>query len=460
LFCSNCGRKIDSTAEFCTLCGKPVKQPQSPPQAAAYQTPPPPMPPSQPIVQPQPSQAAHQAPPPPPPPSQPSQPIVQPPQQQAAAYQKPSLSVQYQAQYPVQPAYPAKTQNRKQRLAIIISAGVVAVILVSVGLFLIFGSGEKSDTGGGRLESPQSTGESPQSKTESPQSIGEKIPLPEDTAQVLSQSKIVGSWSLSGCAFSFEDTGVGGFEGSFSVNEDGLTMSTNLFRFDSSGGFNSGFKLVNPEIYAGESLDFTQYNRWRLIEDATPASGSILSGELEFEPSVEGFGYTASLSEDEKLTLTITELFVAESITTKEGFITVGGEVPMTYTMTLVPTPETTTGAITETRHESKVFPIDYETGDYSFSYTGYGIGTNESGQTTVALYGTGQVGVGVRDWGVMPSCEIEAGGEAYRWINIDVKGDFLLYTFDTSLTPERITLTNSTGDVDISFDVADEPQS
>ena len=155
-----------------------------------------------------------------------------------------------------------------------------------------------------------------------------------------SQLRLVGSWSISAGAFSYEDTGIGGFEGSFTVSAEGLLVSSNMFLFDSSGAFYSEYNLVDPNVMAGESLNMTRYERWSVIEDSVPANGSVLSGKLEFVPPADdGFGYELFLSPDDVLTLVITELYYVQSTTTAQGLVTMGGDVPMTYTLTLVPTP-------------------------------------------------------------------------------------------------------------------------
>jgi len=318
MFCPKCGYEAVETGKFCARCGYALDAQQVvQPPAAGASPPQPPQPPAYAAPQPQSQPPAPAAPLPQPPqtpayatPSRPPQPAYP----QYGAY-PPPFAHQYTAQPP---------KNKKLKIALIITAGVVLIALAVVLIFFVFGKGI-NNAGGGWTES--SSG-----------GRGERS-MEEDSDRA-SNSRLVGSWSLSRCAFSFEDTGVGGFEGSFSIDEEAQLESSNILVFERSGDFSAGFRLVDPYIFAGESLDLTQYNRWRFIEDETPASGSVQSGKLVFEPSVEGFGYTVLLSDDGKLTLIITEIFVAESYTTPEGYVTVGGEVPMTYTLTFVPTPD------------------------------------------------------------------------------------------------------------------------
>jgi len=151
---------------------------------------------------------------------------------------------------------------------------------------------------------------------------------------------ISGSWSISRCAFSFVDTGIGGFEGSFSIDEEGQRSSGNILLFDNSGRFFAEFSLVNDEIFAGESLNLAAYSEWSFIPNKGDGDDRTISGQLVFTPVTGDFEYTISISEDEIMTLTISELYNKQSTTTDAGLVTKSGEVPMTYTFTLVRTPE------------------------------------------------------------------------------------------------------------------------
>ena len=153
------------------------------------------------------------------------------------------------------------------------------------------------------------------------------------------KSRLEGSWSLSKGAFTFVDTGAGGFEGNFTIDDEGMLLSSNIFKFENSGKFKSDFNMVDPNVCAGESLNFTQYGSWDFDEDEAVINGGAIIGALEFKPYAEGFDYAFMLSPDDVLTLVVTELYIAESVKTDQGFVTQGGEVPMTYTLTLVPTP-------------------------------------------------------------------------------------------------------------------------
>jgi len=275
-------------------------------------------------------QPIHQAPPPapsaaPPPASQ----VYKP---QTVISYNPAQQPPPQMAAPAQKAVPAKKKTSKLTLILAIAAVVFA--LVAIALYLIYGTGNNNGTDKGSTGIFSGNNEGDQARD-------------GDGLSALSR-KLIGSWSLKSCAFSYEDTGVGGFDGSFSIDEEGLHKSSNILIFNASGDFDSGYKLVDPNIFAGESLDLTQYNRWDFIEDDTPARGSVLSGRLELKPGVEGFGYSVMLSDDNILTLIITELFIAESMTTPQGYITKGGEVPMTYTLTLVPTPGSSSGQASE----------------------------------------------------------------------------------------------------------------
>jgi len=284
----------------------------------------------------------------------------------------------------------------------------------------------------------------------------------EETQQYM----LVGSWSLSGCAFSYEDTGIGGFEGSFSINEEGLLKDTNILRFDRSGRFSSGFRMVDPDVFAGESLDLTQYDRWRLIEDSDPIGGSILSGELVFEPSVEGFGYTVSLSGDDKLTLVITELYVAESQTTREGYRTMGGEVPMTYTMTLVPTPQSTLAPSTQPTaaapDEPGIFPIEFTAYDLPCSITGYEISRASSDEVAITLYGN-NIGIQFKDgnwreWFSPLLCEIYSAdgnliGGTVSFSNVEGGVEFVFSNSNLESLEKFMLINGETDEVILSLD-------
>ena len=110
---------------------------------------------------------------------------------------------------------------------------------------------------------------------------------------------------------------------------------------------------------------------------------------------------------------------------------------------------------------ESNVFPISYQAYDRTYTYTGYKIGTNEEGKTTVTLYGSdNELSAPINEWNGIPFIVIEVGGELYGWNEIG-NGEAMLYTFETSESPERIIITQgNTGDLLAAFNVTDEPQS
>ena len=124
-------------------------------------------------------------------------------------------------------------------------------------------------------------------------------------------------------------------------------------------------------------------------------------------------------------------------------------------------TPEPTQEPTPVPAFESDVFPIIYEAYEKTYTYTGYKIGTNDEGKTTVTLYGSGnQLEGPINEWNGVPFVEILANGETYSWDNIG-NGEAMLYTFDTTETPEKIILTQgNTGDMLAEFIVANEPQS
>lgn len=161
-----------------------------------------------------------------------------------------------------------------------------------------------------------------------------------DDMQLAAMDKIAGSWSIRTGTFSYVETGIGGFDGSFSVGEEGQRDIGNILVFDSSGSFHSEFSLINDDYFAGESLNLAAYSGWRFVLNTDNSNDGSLSGELVFTPVTGDYEYTLSLSEIDMLTLTVSELYSKQSVTTDAGFVTKGGEVPMTYTFTLVRTPE------------------------------------------------------------------------------------------------------------------------
>ena len=150
------------------------------------------------------------------------------------------------------------------------------------------------------------------------------------------QDEISGSWSISGIAL-LGSSDVGSVDMSFSVDEDGQRKSENILFFDSSGDFRSDCKLISVQLYAGESLNLTAYDGWKFIKESE--NEDTISGKIEFTPVTGDFSYALSLSRDSVMTLTVTEVYHVESASV-EGYMTKGGEIPMTYTLTLIRTPE------------------------------------------------------------------------------------------------------------------------
>jgi hypothetical protein len=108
------------------------------------------------------------------------------------------------------------------------------------------------------------------------------------------------------------------------------------------------------------------------------------------------------------------------------------------------------------------VFPVQYEAYGNPYSITGYTVGMDDSGNTTVTIWGDGY---GVLHFGpggaaAAAGCEIEAGEETFEYSGASISGDSMVFTFDTVATPEAITVTNGdTGDEIVSFLTADVEQ-
>ncbi len=110
----------------------------------------------------------------------------------------------------------------------------------------------------------------------------------------------------------------------------------------------------------------------------------------------------------------------------------------------------------------SDVFPIQYEAYGNPYSITGYTIGMDDAGNTTVTIWGDGYdvLHFGPGGAAAAAGCEFEAGGKTFEYSGASISGGSMVFTFDTSVTPEAITVTNGdTGNEVVSFLVADEPQ-
>ena len=113
----------------------------------------------------------------------------------------------------------------------------------------------------------------------------------------------------------------------------------------------------------------------------------------------------------------------------------------------------------------SSVFPVSYTAYTNPYSITGYQIGTDDNGNTTVILYGIGYCKVTVNLFGggganIPAWCGFESGGETYACLGASAGSDTIEYSFTTSAVPEKITFTHGqTDEILVSFSVADEPQ-
>lgn len=158
-----------------------------------------------------------------------------------------------------------------------------------------------------------------------------------DEARELSLvGKIWGSWSLNSIKF-LGSSDAGSADGGFSVDNKAQRDSKNIMLFDKSGNFHSGINHSNARIFAGESLNLTAYNRWKFTKENE--NSASIKGRMEFSPVTGKFSYTLSISEDNIMTITIKESYNIKSESVG-GYRTKSGVIPMTFTLTLVRTPE------------------------------------------------------------------------------------------------------------------------
>ena len=158
----------------------------------------------------------------------------------------------------------------------------------------------------------------------------------EEALELSLVGKIWGSWSLNSIKF-FGSSDVASVDVGFSVDNKAQRDSKNIMFFDKSGNFHSGINHSNARIYAGESLNLTAYNRWKFTKENE--NSASINGRMEFSPVTGKFSYTLSISEDNVMTITIKESYNKKSESVG-GYMTKSGVIPMTFTLTLVRTPE------------------------------------------------------------------------------------------------------------------------
>ncbi|MCL2152441.1 MAG: hypothetical protein FWH57_05700 [Oscillospiraceae bacterium] len=111
---------------------------------------------------------------------------------------------------------------------------------------------------------------------------------------------------------------------------------------------------------------------------------------------------------------------------------------------------------------DSGVFPIQYEAYGHTYSLTGYTIGANEDGNTTVEFSGNGYDVMSFRNgqWAVPAYGECIAGGKTHSAEYYSIGGAGITFIFSGYIVPETITVKNGdTGELIVSFDVEDTPQ-
>lgn len=102
-------------------------------------------------------------------------------------------------------------------------------------------------------------------------------------------------------------------------------------------------------------------------------------------------------------------------------------------------------------------FPVRYTAFNNTFTFTGYSIGTNDDGNTTITMYGSGYETISFRDrrWAIPAVCAAESGGITYYPVLVSNDVASLIFIFDAYFQPEVITLTNGeTGELLISITV------
>jgi len=113
-----------------------------------------------------------------------------------------------------------------------------------------------------------------------------------------------------------------------------------------------------------------------------------------------------------------------------------------------------------ETTPEPEFSPVSYSAYGNGYSITGYDIGTNTDGSTTVILYGNGYNVLPIRDNRIrIPVwASIISDGVEYSSLSCSIDGDQITYEFDFYGTPDMILAVNGeTDDIIVSIDVNDD---
>jgi len=112
-----------------------------------------------------------------------------------------------------------------------------------------------------------------------------------------------------------------------------------------------------------------------------------------------------------------------------------------------------------ESTPEPEFSPVSYTAYGNGYSITGYDIGTNTDGSTTVILYGNGYNVLPIRDNKIRVPvwASIISGGVEYSSLSCSIDGDQITYEFDFYGTPDMIVAVNGeTDDIIVSIDVSD----
>jgi len=92
---------------------------------------------------------------------------------------------------------------------------------------------------------------------------------------------------------------------------------------------------------------------------------------------------------------------------------------------------------------------VSYTAYENSYTVIGYKIGTDNSGNTTITLYGSGYSILPFRNGSISAPawCEFNSGGDSYKATAASTSSTSISYEFDTSAVPNKIIVTN--GDTD-----------
>jgi tetratricopeptide (TPR) repeat protein len=137
---------------------------------------------------------------------------------------------------------------------------------------------------------------------------------------------------------------------------------------------------------------------------------------------------------------------------------TIGGELKVEK----APAPAAATDPVPPPATGPNVFPIEYEAYGNDYSITGYTIGKDDSNNTVVTLWGNGYGIFNMNAEGIRiaATCKFDSKERTYDSASASLNNESLKFTFDTSATPEIITVTNGeTHKVIVSFSVADVRQ-